>query len=357
MFLAWNEIKRNILRFTLIVGVLMLVSYLVFFLSGLANGLQNMNKSAIDVWEADGIIVTGESDKSLPQSHFDEDVFSLANKNTETANLGFLSAIATVGENSRNVAIFGVEADEFLMPEIEDGKSFAKKNEAIASRALEDDGFKIGDTIQLSASDKTLTITGFTDDYKFSAAPVIYTDFDSYREIKFGEINETNEKAVSGIVVRTDHLDQVEATEKLETIEMDVFIKNLPGFKEQNLTLNLMISFLFVISAFILAIFLYVLTIQKSEMFGILKAEGISNAYLVRSVLAQTFILSFVGVAIGLGFTLLTGLFLPAAVPVAFSFMEMLWFGVIFIIISMIGALFSVRTIIKIDPLKAIGGS
>src|SRR5699024_12312964 len=123
--------------------------------------------------------------------------------------------------------------------EIEDGKSFAKKNEAIASRALEDDGFKIGDTIQLSASDKTLTITGFTDDYKFSAAPVIYTDFDSYREIKFGEINETNEKAVSGIVVRTDHLDQVDATEKLDTIEMDVFIENLPGFKEQNLTLNL----------------------------------------------------------------------------------------------------------------------
>ena len=46
MFLALNEIKRNKLRFTLIVGGLMLVSYLVFFLSGLATGLENL-KSGI----------------------------------------------------------------------------------------------------------------------------------------------------------------------------------------------------------------------------------------------------------------------------------------------------------------------
>ena len=52
MFLAWNEIKKNKLRFTLIVGVLMLVSYLVFFLSGLATGLASLNREAVDKWDA-----------------------------------------------------------------------------------------------------------------------------------------------------------------------------------------------------------------------------------------------------------------------------------------------------------------
>ena len=61
MFLAWNEIKNNKLRFILIIGVLTLVSYLVFLLSGLANGLENLNKEAIDKWEGDGIILTEES--------------------------------------------------------------------------------------------------------------------------------------------------------------------------------------------------------------------------------------------------------------------------------------------------------
>ena len=44
MFLAWNEIKRNKLKFGLIIGILVLISYLLFLLSGLANGLINIQK-------------------------------------------------------------------------------------------------------------------------------------------------------------------------------------------------------------------------------------------------------------------------------------------------------------------------
>lgn len=52
MFLAWNEIKRNKLKFSLIIGVLVLISYLLFLLSGLAKGLINMNTEGIDDWQA-----------------------------------------------------------------------------------------------------------------------------------------------------------------------------------------------------------------------------------------------------------------------------------------------------------------
>ncbi|HCU7777651.1 TPA: ABC transporter permease, partial [Staphylococcus aureus] len=51
MFLAWNEIRRNKLKFGLIIGVLTMISYLLFLLSGLANGLINMNKEGIDKWQ------------------------------------------------------------------------------------------------------------------------------------------------------------------------------------------------------------------------------------------------------------------------------------------------------------------
>lgn len=50
MFLAWNEIKRNKLKFSLIIGVLILISYLLFLLSGLAKGLINMNTEGINRW-------------------------------------------------------------------------------------------------------------------------------------------------------------------------------------------------------------------------------------------------------------------------------------------------------------------
>ena len=61
-----------------------------------------------------------------------------------------------------------------------------------------------------------------------------------------------------------------------------------------------MIGFLIVISAIIIGIFMYVLTIQKTPIFGIMKAQGISNGMIGISVLSQTFLLSLVGSILGL---------------------------------------------------------
>ena len=110
------------------------------------------------------------------------------------------------------------------------------------------------------------------------------------------------------------------------------------------------------IASIIIAIFLYVLTIQKVSMFGVLKAQGISSAFLARSVVAQTFILSVIGVLIGFGLTAITGVALPAAVPISIDYVTLVFYALIFVAVAILGGLVSVRTIVKIDPLKAIGG-
>lgn len=355
MFLAWNEIKKNKLRFALITGVLMLVSYLVFFLSGLATGLKDMNRESVDKWDATAIILTVESDLSLYQSSMEtSDIEDL--KADEIAVLSQMNAIAGNGDNKTNVSIFGIHKDEFIMPNVTDGEVFSNPNEVIASDALKDSGFKIGDELQLSSTDERLTIVGFTNKARFNAAPVLYTDVESLNKIKFGDSAEINKDRINGAVIRTDDLSLIKDTDSLQVTEIETFIQKLPGYTEQNLTLNFMIYFLFGISAVIVAIFLYVLTVQKISMFGIMKAQGISNLYLSRSVIAQTFILAALGVVIGFGLTLLTGAFLPSAVPVSFDIPTMLLYGLVLITVAILGAVFSVLTIVKIDPLKAIGG-
>lgn len=355
MFLAWNEIKRNKLRFLLITGVLMLVAYLVFFLSGLATGLQNMNRESIDKWKADAIVLTSESDKSLYQSSMiKEDINNIdADK---IALIGQVSAVAGNGDEKKNVTLFGINKDEFIMPDVTYGVEFAKRNEVIASDALKDDGFKIGDKLKLSSSEESLTIVGFTDKARFNAAPVLYTDFDTFNTIKFGETLENNKDRINGAVIRSSDVSSIKVDDKLEVTAIEPFIEKLPGYTEQNLTLDFMIYFLFGISAVIVAIFLYVLTVQKISMFGIMKAQGISSVYLSRSVIAQTFIIAAIGVLIGFALALLTGAFLPAAVPVAFNIPIMILYGAILIVVAVAGAIFSVLTIVRIDPLKAIGG-
>lgn len=355
MFLAWNEIKKNKLRFTLIIGVLMLVSYLVFFLSGLANGLENMNRESVDKWEATSIVLTEESDKSLSQSSMlIGDVDDVDAK--EIAVIGQINAIASNEDGKKNVSIFGIKKDEFIMPIVTEGKEFLAENEVIANDSLKTEGFGLGDELQLSSSDEVLTIVGFTDNARFIAAPVLYSDLSTFQRVKYGEGADVNNEHINGIVVRAGDPTAITQNDAFETIEIETFIRNLPGYSEQNLTLTLMIYFLFGVSSVIVAIFLYVLTVQKISMFGIMKAQGISNRYLSGSVIAQTFILAVIGVAVGFGLALITGAFLPSAVPVAFDLLTMLIYGLVLIGVAIVGAVFSVLTIVRIDPLKAIGG-
>lgn len=158
----------------------------------------------------------------------------------------------------------------------------------------------------------------------------------------------------NAIVVRDKHWKNKNVNKDLEVVGINKFIEDLPGYQPQNLTMNFMITFLFIISATVIGVFLYVITLQKKNLFGVLKAQGFTNGYLMNMVLSQTFILALIGTLKGLVLTILTGFVLPKAVPVEFNIMTLIVFGIVLILTSLIGSLFSVLSIRKIDPLKAI---
>ncbi|HDE4366961.1 TPA: ABC transporter permease [Staphylococcus aureus] len=349
MFLAWNEIRRNKLKFGLIIGVLTMISYLLFLLSGLANGLINMNKEGIDKWQADAIVLNKDANQTVQQSVFNKK--DIENKYKKQATLKQTGEIVSNGHQKDNVLVFGVEKSSFLVPSLIEGHKATKDNEVLADETLKNKGFKIGDTLSLSQSDEKLHIVGFTESAKYNASPVIFTN-----DATIAKINPrlTGDK-INAVVVRDTNWKDKKLNQELEAVSINDFIENLPGYKPQNLTLNFMISFLFVISATVIGIFLYVMTLQKTSLFGILKAQGFTNGYLANVVISQTLILALFGTAFGLLLTGVTGSFLPDAVPVKFDVLTLLVFAIVLMIVSVLGSLFSILTIRKIDPLKAIG--
>ncbi|HEB2279876.1 TPA: ABC transporter permease [Staphylococcus aureus] len=349
MFLAWNEIRRNKLKFGLIIGVLTMISYLLFLLSGLANGLINMNKEGIDKWQADAIVLNKDANQTVQQSVFNKK--DIENKYKKQATLKQTGEIVSNGHQKDNVLVFGVEKSSFLVPSLMEGHKATKDNEVLADETLKNKGFKIGDTLTLSQSDEKLHIVGFTESAKYNASPVIFTN-----DATIAKINPrlTGDK-INAVVVRDTNWKNKKLNQELEAVSINDFIENLPGYKPQNLTLNFMISFLFVISATVIGIFLYVMTLQKTSLFGILKAQGFTNGYLANVVISQTLILALFGTAFGLLLTGVTGAFLPDAVPVKFDVLTLLVFAIVLMIVSVLGSLFSILTIRKIDPLKAIG--
>ncbi|MET2094151.1 ABC transporter permease [Enterococcus faecium] len=356
MFLALNEIMHSKLRYALVAGVMFLIAYLIFFLTGLAYGLAQDNRTAVDKWEADSIVLSKDANSNLGMSMITKKIAEEV-EGGKVAYLaqtpGVVTSKDSTEEGKINVSFFGIDKNQFIMPNLVEGKAFDNDDEAVGDISLKEEyGLAIGDTVKLSGSDKTFKLTGFTDHAKFNVSPVLYTTINAYQEIRF-EKEDTSENArINAIVVRGKISN---LPEDLEQIKISKFINELPGYNAQVLTFGFMIGFLIVIAAIVIGIFIYVLTMQKINIFGVMKAQGITGGFIARSVVAQTFILSFVGILLGLLGTVGTSLVLPDAVPFQSNW---LFFGVIsllMLVVAVLGALFSVRTIVKIDPLKAIG--
>ncbi|EEV28694.1 ABC transporter permease [Enterococcus casseliflavus] len=354
MFLAINEIRHSKLRYALVTGVMFLIAYLVFFLTGLAYGLAQDNRMAVDKWEADQILLTEEANDNLNMSMLPRSLYDEVDA-PEKAVLAQTAGVVTKEDNGEKVDVtfFGIDPDQFLAPNITDGEMFASDDEAVADSSIEEEyGISIGDTIKLAGSDKKLKIVGITDNARFSVAPVLYTSIGAYQEIRFEKEDDSENARINAIVTRGKIK---EVPDDLVATDISKFINELPGYNAQVLTFGFMIGFLIVIAAIVIGIFIYVLTMQKSEIFGVMKAQGISSRYIAFSVIAQTFLLATSGVLIGGLATIGTALVLPAAVPFQINLLFFASISVMMILIAMLGAFFSVRTIVKIDPLKAIG--
>lgn len=69
MFLASKELKYSKMKFALIIAVIVLISYLVYFLTSLAYGLASSYTNAINEWESTNIIMTTDANDNMMMSY------------------------------------------------------------------------------------------------------------------------------------------------------------------------------------------------------------------------------------------------------------------------------------------------
>ena len=354
MFLAINEMKHSKLRYALVIGVVFLIAYLVFFLTGLAYGLAQENRTAADKWQAERILLSDEANGKLNMSMLTMDDYESVKAEDKAALAQFPGIVYQKGKKDQqiNVSFFGIEADEFLAPNLVKGRMFKNTGEVVVNDSLaKEDGLQVGDQLKVAGSKQTLKIVGFTDEAMYNVAPVIYMSLADFQEIRFNQALPKEAMKINAIVVRGQ---TKQVADNLEKVKISAFINDLPGYSAQNMTFAFMIGFLIVIAAIVIGIFIYILTMQKQAIFGVMKAQGISNFFIARSVFVQTAILAFVGIVLGLALTYLSSLVLPAAVPFAIFWGLYLAVSVGMWVIAILSAVFSVSTVVKIDPLQAI---
>jgi putative ABC transport system permease protein len=370
LFLALKELKHGKFRFLMIGIITVLIAWLVFILSGLGNGLSTLSAAAFKNMDATYVTFEEGSRASMSRSLLSESkVAELKKQANVSAASPMGSTMATVLKNNSSnsnekvdIAILGITPGSFLEPSVVDGNPLnsGKSLEVIANDTLKDKGFKIGDTLTIEGSLEKMKIVGFVKNETYNHLPAIFTTLDKWRAIQFAAPGSDNgiKNPVNGIMLQGEKIDPEKLNASFpntETVSKAAAVQGMPGYKEENGTITMMLAFLLAISAFVLAVFFYVLTLQKSNQFGILKAIGASNGFLGKTIVSQVFLVSLISIVVGILLTYGTALILPAGMPFSLDPTLVVIYAILLLVISVLSSLISVRKITKIDPLQAIG--
>lgn len=325
-------------------------------MAGLANGLAQLNRSAIDNWGDVTVLLANDATQTLNLSSIEKQVAQEV-QGDQTAYLSILPTVIWEGENPEEEdkiksTLFAVDSDSFIVPKVIDGRLMKEVQEVVIFKRLADEeGLEIGDVLYLSKSSSTLKIVGIAEEASYNVSPVIYASHETYN-LLVSERGPQVETTFNAVLVKGELSSYPKDT--LEKLTISEFINKIPGYGAQVLTFGFMIGFLVLISTIVIGIFMYVFTMQKTQIFGVMKTQGVPISYIGRSILVQTFLLVGLGVVLSMVGTWLSALALPIKVPFQIDWLFNGLVSIALIVFSMLGSLFSVRIVAGIDPLKTI---
>ena len=206
-----------------------------------------------------------------------------------------------------------------------------------------------------SVTGLTLRVVGFTQDEIYGHSPVGFIGTDTFTALN-QKVNSSYTEKYNAIAVQGTDIENIDI-KGLEVIDKETVINNLPGYSAEQLTIKMILWVLVVISAAVLGVFFYVITIQKQKQFGVLKAIGMKMSELTRYIMSQVLILSVIGVVIGNLLAIGMASMLPGSMPFDLVISTVMIISIVFIVISLLTSLVSIRKVAKVDPIVIIGGN
>lgn len=358
MFLALKEIKQSRLRSSMVVVIMTLIIWLVLFVAGLAAGLGNENASAIKAMPVSHFIIQEDAGERIARSTVSDQQLRQIKQQYGSAVMPLQLQQATITSmsdtNKTDVTYFGIDFTTALAPQTTldalDDKS------VVIDDSFKTEGYAIGDKFKDERTGIVFTITGFTSGQAYSHTPVIYLSTVAFKQI--ATPSATKKAGVNVVALRiTDDEAQQLAVKGMTVVTKSAVVKQIPGYKEEQGSLTMMIAFLIGIATFVLAAFFYVITIQKMSQYGVLKALGATNRYLAKSLLLQIIFLALISIVISVLLTLGVAQLLPATMPFELSLPLVSAIIAIFVVVALLGSLLSLYRVFKVDPIEAIGGA
>ena len=362
MKLAWKELKHSKKKYLLVEMILVLMIFMVLFLSGLASGLGRAVSSGIDNLDANYFIISEDSEDLITVSSMPKEVLEEVKQQTadKVATLDIQRSYLNLSGSSEKIDVtyFAIDSKGFLVPAVKKGTALSEgkdTKEIVLDDVFKTKGIKIGDIVKDSATDIKMTVVGFTQDASYSHTGVGYITTDTYTAISKNQ-NPNYEASYHSIALKGTDVKNLKINgTKVE--KKEVIINKLPGYAAEQLTIKMILWVLVIISSAILGVFFYVITIQKQRQFGVLKAIGMEMKNLSFMIVSQVFLLACFGIIVGNVLAFGTAALLPSSMPFYLEGRSAFIISVVFIMISILCSLLSTRKVAKVDPIITIGGN
>jgi putative ABC transport system permease protein len=223
-------------------------------------------------------------------------------------------------------------------------------------------GVSIGDTLLVGPAATPIVIDGWVEDTNYLQQSALWVTLDTWRTVQ--NANRPDAFVADGIVqvlvVQGDgdlatSIDA--ATGSTSTLTRDDAVSALPGVREQSSTFNAIISSTLVVVLAVVGLFFSLLTLERTGLYGVLKAIGASTRRLFAGVVLQAVVVSVVAFVIGGLLAWFADRALSADVPLQLTVGRYVFTFVALVIAAVLGSAISLRRVTRIDPASAIGSA
>jgi putative ABC transport system permease protein len=363
--------------------VVALITTLVLFIAGIAEGLGAGNREFIEKLNAQLVVYQEQADLQITASRVGLDTSRDLRTISGVEAAGAI-AVTNVslsrgeGETPLRVTLIGVQPGQPGEPPVIRGEGLfnIRADETIidaniASRL----GVDVGDTITVLSVEGTkekaydVRVVGVTDSRQFFIQPTLVVPYLTHLKLspRGGPIVNTGAGdppvSFNVVAVRLNNPEDVTGMEAkitrvyddLEAADIVTAYQNTPGYSAQQSTLDTQRWITLLIGVLIVGGFFRIQTIQKIAQVGVLKAIGTPNWQIVAATLFQITIINTIGVLIGglitFGLTLVIPPTVPISIPPAVAAATL---GSL-LLIGPLGGAASVGVLLKAEPLRALG--
>lgn len=362
MRLALTELRRRPGRFLVATVVLTFLSLLLLLLGGLLDGLFIGSTGAIRAQRADAIVYSANARDSFLRSRVDgtlraevEDVPGV----DEVGGLGVALLAAQVpGETElANVAVLGYELPPSGVPDVPaDGHAWADET-------LRDRGAAVGDTILVGTAGTPLVIDGFVEDTNYLQQSGMWVSLATWRDVQ--NANRPDAAVADDVVqvlVARGSGDLPAAIDgatggATASLTRDDAVFALPGVEAQNSTFNQIIYMTLAVVLAVIGLFFSLLTIERTALYGVLKAVGASSRRLFAGVVLQAVVVASMAFVAGSALVVLISFALTAELPFQLTLGRFAFTFAALVVAAVLGSAISLRRVTRIDPASAIGSS